>query len=104
VISIKVGVIINGAEALQAWRDGTGDRAAWPREIPEGCNTAWDRFTDAEGRPALVIRQSGFKRGRGEAEVNGISVLVALDAQGEAAYQSLETIVSQMLREDDRNG
>jgi hypothetical protein len=44
-----------------------------------------------------VIRQGGFKRAHGEGEVNGISVLVALDAQGEEAYQALERFVAQML-------
>ena len=98
--TIKIGAIIDGADALQAYREGKGQSPlAWPKLIPAGCNTAWVRFEDAQGRPALVIRQSGFKRARGEGEVNGISVLVALDAQGEAAYQALEKFVATMLPE-----
>lgn len=98
--ALKIGVIINGAEALQSWRDGVRDQTAWPREIPDGCNTAWERFADADGRPALVIRQRGFKRGHGEGEVNGLSVMIALDATGEAAYASLEAFAAQMLEID----
>jgi hypothetical protein len=44
-----------------------------------------------------MIRQSGFKRRRGEAEVNGMMVLVALDADGEAGFQALEKFVADFL-------
>jgi hypothetical protein len=96
--TIRVGAIIDGADALQTYREGAGMAPlAWPPEIPAGGNTAWWRFETGDGRPALVIRQGGFKRAHGEGEVNGISVLVALDAQGEEAYQALERFVAQML-------
>jgi len=95
--TMRVGVILNGSEALACYRNGVGDAAAWPKPIPDGCNTAWERFADADGRPALLIRQSGFRRQRGEPEVNGMSVLVALDGTGESAYAALEAFVAQML-------
>jgi len=103
--TIKIGAIIDGADALQAYREGLGQYPlSWPPATPAGCNTAWWRFETGDGRPALVIRQGGFKRAHGEGEVNGISVLVALDGHGEDAYQALERFVAQMLPEVSKNG
>lgn len=94
---IRIGTIINSTEALDMYRDAVGDPLAWPPPIPDGCNTFWSRFTTADGRPAIIIQQRGFKRRRGEGEVNGFSVVIALDMDGEAAFRALDEFVAAML-------
>jgi hypothetical protein len=95
---MKCGVEIDHRKAIAMYRAVKGS-GAYPR-IPEGCNTNWEHFTTVEGQPAIIINQRGFERRPtdGHEQINGCSVVVALDATDEAqARTMLDTWAAQMM-------
>jgi hypothetical protein len=80
---MKIGVTLKSSEALDIYQAATGKR---PPETPAGCNTCTTEFVTADGLPAVIVRQSGFKRVETDPleEVNGLMAIVALDAPDHA--------------------
>lgn len=74
---MKFGISTNHEESLAAYRAAG---FSFPT-IPKGKNTVWYHFTTAEGRPAVIVNQSGFAQMAGDDEnpVNGCSLVVVLD-------------------------
>jgi hypothetical protein len=93
---MKIQVNIDHAESLAAYQAaGHG----FPT-IPAGKNTIWHHFSDAAGRPALIINQRGFSGlpSDDEQPLNGCSLAIALDAPDPAtARATLEQWVRQFL-------
>ena len=68
--------------------------------IPPGKNTVWHHFTLPDGSPAVLVNQSGLipTAADNEEQVNGCSLIVALDAPSEdAARAALEAALADLL-------
>lgn len=76
---VKLGIILDSANAETAWREATGGPLP---KIPDGCNT-YTREFKCEGHPALLAIQSGFSNADGH-ENNGPMIVVAEDEECEA--------------------
>ena len=98
----RVGICLDSGEAFNAYYAATGKA---PTPIPEGMNTKTTTFTDAEGRPAMLVQQRGFEqtpeeKARGD-EVNGLMLAVALDAATpEIGFAALDEWQKAMLDPD----
>jgi len=96
---MKIGITIKHDESLQILKDAGVN----PPRIPKGKNTSWKHFKTVDGLQALVVNQSGGvpTAQDNEEEVNGLSVLVAIDAPDIATAQAtLEREVIRMLELD----
>lgn len=86
---VKLGVILDSANAEQAWREATGEPLP---EIPAGCNTYTREFT-ADGHPALLAIQRGFAEDDPRGECNGPMVVVAEDGDAEDGIAAIREFV-----------
>jgi hypothetical protein len=91
-----ISIEIDSRRAIALWRQAGGGPLP---AFPDGANTLWRHFL-CRGRPALLVRQRGFRRRPEEApadEAGGCTVAVAMDGEPDAARAGLEAWVQQML-------
>jgi hypothetical protein len=93
---MQLGTIIDHKQSLAAY---TAAGFAFP-SIPSGKNTIWHHFETAEGDHAVIINQRGQApiASDDEQEVNGCSLLVAIDPpDAVTARATLERAVRELL-------
>lgn len=93
---MKIGTILDHATALAAYQAAG---FSFP-EIPPGMNTVWHHFDDQDGTPCIIVNQRGHipTAEDNEEQVNGCSLLVAVDAPDpDTARATLERAVHTLL-------